>query len=67
MADPPGWSDILGLGVVIAAVLLVGLGLGALVDSLAGTGPLFLLLGLLLGIVAAVAYAVARFRTYLKS
>jgi len=66
-AEPPGLSDLLGMGAVIAAQLLVGLGIGWLVDSLASTGPIFLLLGLLLGIVGAVAYTAAQFRKYLKS
>src|SRR6478609_7765359 len=47
-----GWSNLLGMGAVIAAELLVALGLGWLVDKLLGTGPVFLLVGLLLGIVA---------------
>jgi F0F1-type ATP synthase assembly protein I len=61
------WSALLGMGVVIAAELVAGLGLGWLVDSLAGTGPVFLLIGLLLGIAAAVSYTVVEFRKYLKS
>ncbi len=61
-----GWSTLLGLGAVIAAELLVGLGLGWLVDKLLGTEPVFLLVGVLLGIVAAVSYTVVEFRKYLK-
>ena len=71
MPDEPDrsldWSTLLGMGVVIAAELVVGLGLGWLVDSLAGTAPIFLLIGLLLGIAAAVSYTVVEFRKYLKS
>jgi F0F1-type ATP synthase assembly protein I len=62
-----GWSTLLGMGAVIAAELVAGLGLGWLVDSLAGTEPIFLLIGLLLGIAAAVSYTVVEFRKYLKS
>jgi len=61
------WSTLLGMGTVIAAELLAGLGLGWLLDSIAGTAPVFLLIGLLLGIVAAVSYTVVEFRKYLKS
>jgi F0F1-type ATP synthase assembly protein I len=61
------WSTLLGMGTVIAAELLAGLGLGWLLDSIAGTAPIFLLIGLLLGIVAAVSYTVVEFRKYLKS
>jgi ATP synthase protein I len=61
------WSALLGMGAVIAAELVAGLGLGWLVDVLAGTAPIFLLIGLLLGIAAAVSYTVVEFRKYLKS
>lgn len=54
------------MGAVIAAQLVAGLGLGWLVDSLVGTTPIFLLVGLLLGIAAAVSYTVVEFRKYLK-
>lgn len=71
MPDEPDqsldWSTLLGMGTVIAAELLAGLGLGWLLDSIAGTAPIFLLIGLLLGIVAAVSYTVVEFRKYLKS
>jgi F0F1-type ATP synthase assembly protein I len=69
--DEPGqaldWPALVGMGAVIAAVLVVGLGLGWLVDSLAGTKPIFLLIGLLLGIAGAISYTVVEFRKYLKS
>jgi len=55
------------MGTVIAAELVAGLGLGWLVDKLAGTGPIFLLIGVLLGIAAAVSYTVVEFRKYLKT
>ena len=71
MPDTPdrslGWSALLGMGTVIAAELVAGLGLGWLVDKLAGTGPVFLLIGVLLGIAAAVSYTVVEFRKYLKT
>jgi F0F1-type ATP synthase assembly protein I len=62
-----GWPALLGMGAVVAAQLAVGLGLGWLVDSLAGTAPVFVLVGLLLGIVGAVSYTVLEFRKFLKS
>lgn len=62
-----GWPELLGMGAVIAAELVAGLGLGWLVDSLADTAPIFLFIGLLFGIAAAVSYTVVEFRKYLKS
>jgi F0F1-type ATP synthase assembly protein I len=55
------------MGAVIAAELVAGLALGWLVDSLADTGPVFLLVGLFLGIAAAVIYTIVEFRKFLHS
>jgi len=62
-----GWSTLVGMGAVIAAELVAGLALGWLVDRLAGTSPVFLLVGVLLGIGAAIGYTVVEFRKYLKT
>jgi F0F1-type ATP synthase assembly protein I len=62
-----GWSELVGMGAVIAAQLVAGLALGWLVDSLADTGPVFLLVGLFLGIAAAVIYTIVAFRKFLHS
>jgi F0F1-type ATP synthase assembly protein I len=66
-AESPGLSTLLGLGAVIAAQLVAGFLLGWLVDTLAGTTPIFRLVGLLLGIVGAVSYTVVEFRKFLKN
>ena len=65
--DQLGWSEFLNMGAVIAAAIVAGLGLGWLVDSLAGTTPIFLFLGLLLGVGAAISYTVTQFRKYFKT
>ena len=62
-----GWSTLLGMGAVIAAQLVAGLALGWLVDALAGTTPIFLLVGLLLGLAGAISYTIVEFRKYLKT
>ena len=62
-----GWSTLLGMGAVIAAQLVAGLALGWLVDALAGTTPIFLLVGLLLGLAGATSYTIVEFRKYLKT
>jgi F0F1-type ATP synthase assembly protein I len=55
------------MGMAIAAQLVVGLALGWLIDHLASTSPIFLLVGLFLGIAAAIRYTVVEFRKYLKT
>jgi F0F1-type ATP synthase assembly protein I len=64
--QPLSWSTLLGMGAVIATQLVAGFALGWLVDSAAGTTPVFVLVGLLLGIIGAVGYTVRQFRRYLK-
>jgi F0F1-type ATP synthase assembly protein I len=61
----PGAVEFMSLGLSIAVVLVAGGGLGYAVDRWVGTSPLFLLVGLALGIVAAVLMTVARIRKYL--
>ncbi len=50
----PGIMVFAGLGMLNAACLLVGLGAGWLVDSALHTLPLFLMVGLVLGLVVGV-------------
>lgn len=51
-----------GLGLLNAVCLLAGLGLGWLVDSLAGTLPIFLMIGLIAGMAVGVLATRARLR-----
>lgn len=46
----PGIMEFAGLGMVLTACTLGGLGLGWLLDSAAGTLPVFLMVGLFVGI-----------------
>ncbi len=62
----PNLATLLGLGAVTAAILLVGLGLGWLVDEVADTLPAFTLVGLALGIVSAGIYIYGQFTKFLK-
>jgi len=66
-AQSLGFSTLLGMGAVVAAQLVVFLALGLVVDSLAGTSPVFLLVGVFVGVVAAIGYTVMKFRQYLKT
>jgi F0F1-type ATP synthase assembly protein I len=57
-SGPPGSAglrgrDLLGLGGFLVAAVVGGLVIGLLLDAAAGTSPLFVLLGIALGIVAA--------------
>lgn len=65
--QPPSWQTLLGMGAVNAAVLAVGVALGWLVDTAFNTVPIFILVGVGLGIVGDIAYTTAQFRQFLKS
>ncbi|MGA3147247.1 MAG: AtpZ/AtpI family protein [Acidimicrobiales bacterium] len=61
----PGAVEFLTLGLTLAVTILAGGALGYLVDRWLGTSPVFTLVGLVLGIAAAVMTAVSRVRKYL--
>jgi hypothetical protein len=61
----PTGSDLVGVGVGLAVAFLVPFFAGVGVDAIAHTGPVFLLLGLALGILSAVAFAFVRFKQFL--
>lgn len=58
-------GTLLGLGAATAGILLIGLGLGWLVDRLVDTLPAFTLVGLALGIVGAGGYIYTKFTKFL--
>ena len=61
----PGSGELLGLGAVIAGAMIVPLVAGALIDGALRTGPIFLIVGLAVGIVGASATAYVRIKRYL--
>lgn len=61
----PSGGELAGLGVAIAATLLLPLGAGVGVDALLHSSPVGFLIGLLLGMVAVTAFVVMQFRRYL--
>lgn len=60
-----GWGELATAGVTVAITIAAGVLVGWLVDRLLGTLPIFLFLGLLLSVAAAVWYLVLKFRRYL--
>ncbi|MGH3853217.1 MAG: AtpZ/AtpI family protein [Pseudonocardiaceae bacterium] len=60
----PELGTLLGLGAATAGILLIGLGLGWLVDRLVDTLPAFTLVGLALGIVGAGGYTYTKFTKF---
>ncbi|MGH3669976.1 MAG: AtpZ/AtpI family protein [Pseudonocardiaceae bacterium] len=62
----PDLVTLLGLGAATAAILVIGLGLGWLIDGIVNTLPAFTLVGLALGIVGAGAYIYTKFTKFLK-
>ncbi|MFC4943898.1 AtpZ/AtpI family protein [Pseudonocardia sp. GCM10023141] len=63
-ADGPELGDLLSLGLTLALCLVVGYGLGWLVDLLAGSFPIFALVGIALGIVVACLYFYKMFKRF---
>lgn len=57
----PSGAELAGLGMALAAVVVVPIILGYVVDSAIHTSPLFVFVGLVVGIIAAVALVYARY------
>lgn len=61
----PGAAAFLGMGLSAAACVGVGIGLGVLADGEWHTAPALLLVGMFVGLVAAVVSVVTQIRQYL--
>ncbi len=57
--------ELLGLSLLLAAAVVVPLVLGLVIDAVAHSAPLFFFIGLLVGVVVAVATVYTRFKRYL--
>lgn len=64
--DAPGWSTLLGMGVVVALLFAGGLALGWFLDSVLHTSPILAIVGLALGLAVGVWYSIVQFRSFLK-
>ena len=65
-SDGPGMRDLLTLGGMLVGSIVIGLGLGLLLDAWWDTSPAFVLAGTALGIVAAGTGFWLRVRTFLR-
>jgi F0F1-type ATP synthase assembly protein I len=61
----PSGAELAGLGGLVAGVVVVPLVAGLLLDGALRTGSIFLIVGLVVGIVGAAATVYMRFRRYL--
>ena len=61
----PSGADLAGLGASLAAAFIVPLVLGIVLDRALRTGPILTLVGLSLGIAAAIAAGYVRFKRFL--
>jgi F0F1-type ATP synthase assembly protein I len=57
----PSGAELAGLGMALAAAVVVPMVLGYMVDGALRTSPVFVFVGLVVGIVAAVALVYARY------
>lgn len=64
--EGPELGDLLGMGASIAGLVVFGFGIGWLVDFASGKFPVFALVGLLLGIIAASFYMYGQFKKFMK-
>jgi hypothetical protein len=62
---PPTGSDLAGMGAGLAIAFLVPFFAGLGIDAAARTGPVFLLIGLALGILLSVVFAFVRFKRFI--
>ena len=63
--DGPELGDLLSMGASTAGCLVIGFGVGWAVDHALGLFPVFALVGLLLGIIAACFYVFAQFKKFM--
>lgn len=55
------------MGIASGLMVAAGLALGWLLDSVVDTSPIFVFVGLVLGLAGAAFYTYVKFRTYLKN
>jgi F0F1-type ATP synthase assembly protein I len=61
-----GWSNLLGMGATSAALVGAGIALGWWLDSVLGTSPTMVVIGIALGLAGGFCYTVVQIRPFLK-
>lgn len=64
-AESPSGAELIGLGALVAAAVVVPLVAGIALDGALHTGPLLLFVGLAVGVIGATGAVYVRFRKYL--
>lgn len=64
--DSLGWSTLLGLGAATAVLVGAGIALGWWLDSVLGTSPILVVIGIALGLAGGFCYTVVQIRPFLK-
>lgn len=62
--NDPTWPSLLGMGTVAALIVVVGMALGWVADSALNTIPIFIFVGLALGITGATRFIYVKFSGY---
>jgi F0F1-type ATP synthase assembly protein I len=61
-----GWSNLLGMGAVVAVLLVGGVVVGWLLDGVWHTSPIMVIVGVFLGIAVGITYTIVQIRPFLK-
>jgi F0F1-type ATP synthase assembly protein I len=65
--EPLGWPALLGMGIVLAVLVAGGAGVGWWLDGVLHTSPILVVVGIGLGVVTGIGYAIVQIRPFLKN
>ena len=64
--EAPGWTNLLGIGGVMAGMFAAGVLIGWWLDGAFHTAPILVVTGTALGLVGGIAYTVVELKQFLK-